>query len=85
MPKRKAEGPPEFYAILEVNDSEPNLDQGGLTTEQKVTPECPTGAGCHKEPADDHLSPALSEVDEGSVPDYSSFWSLLSLAGYETW
>ena len=85
MPKRKAEGPPEFYEISEVNDSEPSIGQGGSTTEQKVAPDCPTGAGCHKEPADGHLAPVLSEVDEGPVPNYSSFWSLLSLARYETW
>lgn len=85
MPKRKAEGPPEFYASSEVNDPVPSPDKGGLITEQKLSPDCPTGEECHKEPTDGHLSLALSEVDEGPVPDHSSFWSLLSLAGYETW
>ena len=85
MPKRKAEGPPEFYEIWEATNSETSLVQGGSTTEQEVASDCPTGVECPQEPIDGHLAPVLPEVDEGPVSEYISFWALLSLAGYETW
>lgn len=85
MPKRKDKGPPEIDARPEVNDPEPSPNQDVLFVEHDPSLDCPTGEECHREPTESHLSPALSEVDEGSAPDYISFWDLLSLAEYETW
>lgn len=85
MPKRKAEGPPVINAEPEVDDPEPSRVEGVLTAEQELTPNPPTGEECQRELAEGHLSSIPTEVEKRPVPEYSSFWALLSLAGYETW
>ncbi len=85
MPKRKAEGPPEINVRPEVDDPETSPSHNALPVEHDPASDRPTGEGCPREPTESHLSPALSEVDEGSTTCYILFWDLLSLAGYETW
>ena len=80
MPKRKAEGSPITKPRTEVLEPELNTVEDSTKLARAATTDLPVGGGQLGGARGSHLDPLSSEVDEDNP-----FWTLLALAGYETW
>ena len=85
MPKRKAEGLPITEPMTTVLDPKPNTTENSANLAREATTDLPVDGGQSGGATGIHLDPLSSEVDEDALYEGNPFWTLLALAGYETW
>ena len=85
MVKRKAEFSFYIGSNLEGSVVAESLPEVPVNSEQGATAYEPTGEERPKVPTSGHISPTPATVAQGEALETHPFWTLLVLAGYQTW